>query len=387
MARAPRPEPGFGNGGVATAAFSADATARAMAPVPGGGIVVAGDAGGDIAVARFSEDGVLDSGFGDQGTVTVDLGDTARANGVAVEPGGEILVAGSIGPDTDSNFRPFLLSLLSNGTLDPGFGSGGFATLDPAIGYAADVVIQPDGGIVVVGSGGSDAVAERLLPSGTLDPSFGGGDGAQTIKIQQQGPGGPSSDSASAVALGPQGEIALAGSSFIVPDAEGLFAKLAPDGTLVTAFRLGNGRDFSASDVAFMADGSPLVVGTFVPHATSRGTLKAWDVGSPRSEFGFTPPAGPNGDGYASAEAVAPLADGRAVIAGVGHDGDGNRHYNLFLFDVVNGFGRHWRTPLEPADVAVDAGGRIVVAGTKTVGGSERFAVARYDVPRHSFFL
>jgi len=382
MARPPRPKPGFGADGVATAEFAADATARAMALAPDRGVVVAGNAGGEVALARFTADGTLDSSFGDQGRVSLDLGGTAQANGVAVAPGGETLVAGSVGPDTDGNFAPFVLRLLSNGTLDPGFGSGGFGELDPTLGYAADVAIQPDGGIVVVGSGGPYAVVERLLPDGTPDPSFGGGDGTQAIQIQDQGPPGPSSDSASSVALDPQGEIVLAGTSFVVPEAHALFASLAPDGAVTAAFALGNGRDFSASDVAFMADGSPLLVGKLVPYGTSASTIEAWDVGPTVSEYSFTPPPGPIGDGYASASAVASLADGRAVVAASGQNGFGERHYNLFLFDVSGGLGRHWRTPLEPADLAVYKGRRIVVAGTKLLAGTERFAAARYRVPR-----
>ena len=75
------------------------------------------------------------------------------------------------------------------GQLDPSFGHAGKTMIDFNLStdLARDVALQPDGKLVVVGQtytnndySGEDFAVTRHLPNGTLDPSFGGGDGKVT---------------------------------------------------------------------------------------------------------------------------------------------------------------------------------------------------------------
>jgi uncharacterized delta-60 repeat protein len=275
----------FGGDGRVTTAISA----RAMAVVPDGGVVVAGSTGAgnpgrDLAVTRYRPDGKVDRGFGRRGTFHLDAGLEDFAEAIALQPDGTIVVAGRslcpahtpgcgyytsstlvllrLGPSgqllsrtafklrseaegkavagdgrivvaTGSNgrSRPALLvaftragkvekrfghrgsvelvgapdpttlaaaagggsllagygpvrgnfarRLLADGSPDPSFGEGGTATCTPtrnehdAEGQAS-VAPLPDGKVLLSGGHGNCALA-RLLPDGTLDPSFGEG--------------------------------------------------------------------------------------------------------------------------------------------------------------------------------------------------------------------
>ena len=143
--------------------------ARAVALQPDGRIVVAGETGGafkDIAVVRYNRDGSIDETFGDGGGVVTDLGGNDAANAVAVQPDGRIVVAGSgwtRGPGEDF----VLVRYLPDGRLDPSFGDRGVATADFRGGTdrGQALALQPDGAIVVGGvaqlSGGCRNPCER----------------------------------------------------------------------------------------------------------------------------------------------------------------------------------------------------------------------------------
>jgi uncharacterized delta-60 repeat protein len=104
-----------------------------------------------------------------------------------------------------------MVRLQENGTLDPGFGSGGRVTNDfdgrGAIGYA--VALDAGGRIVAAGSAYGaapldiDLALARYLPDGTLDPTF-GDDGLVVSNLDGR-------DDARALALGADGAIYAAG--------------------------------------------------------------------------------------------------------------------------------------------------------------------------------
>src|SRR5690349_15034421 len=67
-------DPGFGSGGRAVIAFaSPPSAATATALQPDGKIVLVGNAGRDVAVARLNPDGTLDTSFGNGGSVVTDV--------------------------------------------------------------------------------------------------------------------------------------------------------------------------------------------------------------------------------------------------------------------------------------------------------------------------
>ncbi len=139
--------------------------ANAVAVQPDGKILVAGPGGGNFGVARVKTDGFYDPTFGPgaNGQVSVDFGGTDVANAMALQPDGKILVAGTDG----DGFA--VARLLPNGTLDPSFGTGGRATVNfTGVDVARGMALQPDGKIVLVGETGpaggtTDYAVTRLL--------------------------------------------------------------------------------------------------------------------------------------------------------------------------------------------------------------------------------
>jgi uncharacterized delta-60 repeat protein len=125
------------------------------------GVTVKTDADFDFALARYNPDGSLDPGFGTGGKVTTDFfGHRDEASGVALESDGRILVAGSTETGPDQQSSDFALTRYTpDGSLDTTFGSGGRVVTDFAGGLdqARAILIQPDGRIVVAGFAGKSS--------------------------------------------------------------------------------------------------------------------------------------------------------------------------------------------------------------------------------------
>jgi uncharacterized delta-60 repeat protein len=99
---------------------------------------------------------------------------------ITVQPDGKIVAAGIGFPRTDGDF--VLWRLLADGQPDPEFGTGGRVLTDFS-GHSEQVrtlIVQEDGGIVAAGSTQipgqlhtADFALVRYLSDGTLDPVFG----------------------------------------------------------------------------------------------------------------------------------------------------------------------------------------------------------------------
>src|SRR5262249_22807909 len=119
----------------------------------------------------------------------------------------------------------------SDANLDPSFGSFGWTAIDatPGADWGEGVAIQPDGRIVVVGSG---FTVRRFTPTGSLDASFGAG-GTVTTDVGGTGP-------AHAVALQGDGRIVVVGAGEATPGNPSFVAvRHETDGTLDTSFGVG----------------------------------------------------------------------------------------------------------------------------------------------------
>ncbi|MCC6988629.1 MAG: M10 family metallopeptidase C-terminal domain-containing protein [Acidobacteria bacterium] len=157
---------------------------------PDGKLVLAGYAGydysfsnADFALARYNPNGTLDLTFGGgDGLVTTAVGaadDIGRS--LVQQPDGKLIVAGEASNGANLDFA--LARYNRDGSLDVSFGGGdGIVMTDLGANDSLQGVIrQADGRLVAVGysaSGSNSAFAlVRYLPDGTLDTSFGGGDG------------------------------------------------------------------------------------------------------------------------------------------------------------------------------------------------------------------
>ena len=125
-----------------------------------------------LALVRYNANGSLDTSFGSGGEVidTAMIYNSVGPMTMAIDSSGRIAVAG-LNAATDSG--AIVTRFLSNGTLDPTFGSGGMVNLPQM--YPNGVALQSTGQIMVYGgsSTSSGAVMVRLNTNGSLDTTFG----------------------------------------------------------------------------------------------------------------------------------------------------------------------------------------------------------------------
>jgi uncharacterized delta-60 repeat protein len=133
-----------------------------------------------FAFARYLPNGRLDGSFGSNGRTLVRLSsDQHYLARVAIQPDGKVVANGYLTEGTDDPLC--VVRLLSDGALDPTFGTGGTVIMT-GLGFFATtgLALQTDGGILSGGPGPEGFAVVRHLPDGTLDSSFGVGGITQT---------------------------------------------------------------------------------------------------------------------------------------------------------------------------------------------------------------
>ncbi|RUM39367.1 MAG: hypothetical protein DSY58_00535, partial [Desulfobulbus sp.] len=221
-----------------------------------------------IFVHSYSVSAVsLDAQFGNDGRVAVELGVYGeRANDVAVQPDGRIVVAGSSSNTSDYDFM--ILRLLPDGSLDPEFNFDG--TVTTAVGSGDDealaLTLQDDGKILAVGysSGESDRnfALVRYNSDGSLDRDF-GEEGMVVTSV------GNKDDEITGVVLQDDGSIVVTGSASGTVGRVLVLARYRADGTLDKEFAdegfsfTGVGEDVQAESVALLEDGRIVVSGSY----------------------------------------------------------------------------------------------------------------------------
>ena len=155
-------------------------TPTVSAVMPDGRLLTAETHLGQVTVTRFDASGAPDASFGIGGHAAVSFGGLAEAGGLAVTPGGTVLVGATRfdSATADSDFA--IAQLTPAGGLDSSFGSNGvvatgFATAagEPTADILGDLEIDFAGRVVVAGLGGSGFAAARFRSTGAIDPTFG----------------------------------------------------------------------------------------------------------------------------------------------------------------------------------------------------------------------
>ena len=161
----------------------------------------------DFALTRYTRSGRLDALFDGDGRVLTDFdGRFDEARGVAVQPDDKIVVVGSSSDDIA------IARYFGDGRLDPTFSGDGKQLIDlGGFEAAADVGVQPNGKLLVVGTDGADFLVIRLRAGGKLDQTFGDGGVVTTDFAGSQ-------DAARAVAVSADFKIVVGGSAFVDPD-------------------------------------------------------------------------------------------------------------------------------------------------------------------------
>ena len=285
----------------------------------------------DFLLTRFTADGRLDPTFDGDGIVTTAFADEAAIEGLAVLPDGDILAAGRANYIEAGSFQRRaafgVARYNADGSLDTAFGTGGKVGGGPgaALLAAGDVWLVGDGKFVVGGiTAGAFAVA-RFNGDGTLDTSFGGGDGVGAGPTLT----GIGSPYALDLAVAPDGALLVSG---YVTDSSALLAKFSASGDIDTSF--GNGgyvrgeslhSSFSAVDVTpggrILTTGyrgiGDLAVLAYTPAGRADAAFGVGGVASTRV------PAGT--DDRAQDMLVQP--DGRTVVVGAALRADGGSSY------------------------------------------------------------
>ena len=162
---------------------------------------------------------------------------------MALQPDGKMVLAGYC---DGLNSQDFCVARINgDGSLDTTFigplgNGGGKVVLDVGgnTDSASAVAIQPDGKIILAGScyngANTDFCIVRLNPNGSLDATFGGPGGGGNGMFLL--PIGLSNDYATAMALQPNGKIVLVGNCIVNSQSDFCAAQLNPDGSFDTSF-------------------------------------------------------------------------------------------------------------------------------------------------------
>jgi uncharacterized delta-60 repeat protein len=299
----------FGSGGVVTTLTGAGhGQSNAIALSSTGEIVVAGDGtittGADqffpgVAVIRIGPSGHLDT------SEVVDLGRYSIANGVAVQSDGKIVVGGTQRGDLQTT-QVLAARFNSDGSRDTSF-AGGLFVHQYANGAAYSgfngVAIQPDGKVVLAGTAlagtGINALVVRLNTNGSLDGSF--ASGGASFQPASNNAASAGNDTAPYGALGvvvSAGEIFTAGwfDDFGVKELAlwGLTGSGAADGGFGAGGRTilsgGSSNNFEANSIAVAPGGNLVVAGDTTPVFGAGPTAFTARFGGPF----VTPPPPPN---------------------------------------------------------------------------------------------
>jgi uncharacterized delta-60 repeat protein len=216
--------------------------------------------------------------------VTTDLtGFTDVAWAVAIQPDGKIVVAGQAATDPNVSQLAFaLVRYNANGTLDSSFGGGDGIVLTGSYHRASSIALQSDGKIVVAGQSKASVQASnnftvaRYNADGSPDGSF-DGDGIVTTPVN-------SADDFRAITIQPDGKIVAAGqSNFTTYDIVvvrynsngSLDNSFDTDGKVITS--IGISTD-AANGVTLQRDGKIVVSGASVTGVTQHSALLRYNI-------------------------------------------------------------------------------------------------------------
>ena len=250
----------FGTGGLVTFGFL---SCGVLGPVrvalqDDGKIVASAGACFRTGIVRFDSDGTLDTSFDNDGWVLTgpsSLLDYVGPKDLLIQPDGKILVAGGVYDSAVGN-KLFVVRVTAAGAPDATFATGGtFATTAPESSIAFDLAVDSTGRIVIAGSPLLDRavyVFARLTSGGTLDATFGTAGWTDTSFQAWVGGNG-----ARAMALATDGDLLATGAA--------LAGRWTSDGVLDSSFGT-DGRTILGGtnwiDAALLSDGS-LVVGGY----------------------------------------------------------------------------------------------------------------------------
>ncbi len=390
-------DPSFGSGGmVSYESAEYRFTLKDMVLHPDGRIVVAGiseDPTPVIRLAQFLPNGSPDRSFGGEGTVASGLGNYNDLRAIAIQPDGKIV---AVGTGTFQMSTLGILRFLPNGMLDPQFGTAGRKHIvnDFTNQYRyelSDVIILPNGKILIGGSYNDKATIWQFASNGDQDLSFYG-----TGMLQYDKPASKVSN----MAVYPDGRIGFTGylPHQVAQNMTYLFARLLPNGhpdySLANAsFIMGNAQSGMAEyqALAVQPDGKILAAGS-----SRKPNTEDYDIAIARyhtngmldQSFGTMGKQLVDISTGDMAHAIALYPDGRIAIGGKTSSGGQSDFVVVRLLangmrdNSFDGDGVKTLDFAGANDIAysvlVQPDGKIIASGSATEGGIAGFALARF---------
>lgn len=392
-------DPTFGTDGVVTTAVHSNYNMAETTVVQADGkILVAGTAGTpstyQMAVARYNEDGSLDTSFGNDGTLRIPVGPLKSfVMDMAQQPDGKILLGGRTWDNVSGDFA--LLRLNEDGSFDDTFGTNGIALIQtPETEASEAMTLLDDGKILMVGYRDDNLTAAKFNTDGSLDTSFGVNGWAVVVFDNI-------SSYADDVAIQDDGKIVISGFALNMDNRFQIAgARLNPDGSVDSSFgtngtvlfNVGEWNDFGEG-VVIQDDGKILIGG----HKWISNVQQKHDLFVSRlnTDGSLDTSYGDNGtatarlvDGANYANGLVLQADGKPILAGytvlqgeinmamVRFDTTGNLD-STFDGDGMVSFDYQGREDYCYA-IALQADNKIILAGYSYGGGGSEFEVARF---------
>ena len=288
-------------------------------------------------------------------------------------------------------------ALAAAGDLDPTFGGGDGVATTPigTVDQAFGMTIDPSGRILVAGSAFAastkkDFAVARYDAGGSLDATFGGGDGVVTTNFATG-----SYDEALDVSVDAAGSVVVAGTSTTGTQSDVAVARYLDDGSLDAAFDgdgkvvtdVGGGADAGNALAITADDGVVVAGGAFTGSTTDFAAVRYTAAGALDASF--------DGDGIVTtdfvggndvATGIAVDAGGNYVVGGSAENGTNKDDFALARYDAsgaldptLDADGKVVTTGNDQArDLAIDATGRIVLAGSAFTGSTLDFALLRF---------
>lgn len=287
----------------------------------------------EILVLQYFSNGQPDSAFGTAGRVITRLpGDVQEGTTIQRDPGGRLYVSA----DRTEDFT--VLAYLSNGQLDPAF-NGGVVNIDLQT-ISEDsfgVTLQTDDKIILTGSTGDNASAEkltllRLLPNGFPDSSF-SDDGISTVDFTNS-----NGEFLRKIKVLDDGKILAAGtlSRFTAPNAH-LLARYDANGAIDTTFG-SNGYVFTQTsdfteldDLEVQADGKIVISGRIDLEVEPIQLVRYLEDGALDPTFGTNGTVNIPFHNRILSTDIAIQPDGKIVVAATLQIFEGENFYDLLL--------------------------------------------------------
>lgn len=188
----------------------------------------------DFLLYQFQSNGDLDSTFGNNGIMQIDFGESdERMRDMIIQPDGKIVVCGRNAYFSgNQRLRDYVVARFhSNGSIDSGFGNNGvFITDYENSKFAWTIGLQSDGKIVVGAKEGTVYVVLRFSTDGILDTTF-GDSGRVALDIPSQLGGGNCE-----LLIQPNDKIVVTSGSDLDPSLDFATVRFLPDGDLDSTF-------------------------------------------------------------------------------------------------------------------------------------------------------